>query len=330
MAIGEFKGFASNMQNDGTLANVNGNRVNSVQAWADWGQKSKIVSVDPELKNKSLQDMLIEASCPLNAQKVQLQYNVNGFNFLSQSYSVIDENGQELGSGFSDKYQVIQHQEVFESFLGYDSLRELGCIPTRIVNLENGSKIVMQMILPDSYFTPNSEHKLFMNLWNSHDGKWGWGVNSVDFRVVCCNTWRMAFHADYLRFFGKHTKNAQNKIAEIAKAIGVIRGDFKKTGEKMNQWSEQIVQMNVIKEFINHMIPEGENQAAKNRQNDLMLKILSGKGQSELPTKYSLFNGVTEYVDDRQQNRSDNEQLVYALFGSGAQMKDKAFSYLSQ
>jgi hypothetical protein len=333
MTIGTFGGFSSNMKDDGTLAEVNGQSVgNSQTAWADWAKKSKIVSVDPKLKNLSLRDMLIAANCPMDAKLVRLSYAHSGYNFLSKSFSVISEKGEELGSGFTEKYQVINHHEVFESFLGFDSLMEMGCIPARVVNLDDGSKIVIQMILPDSYWTPNSEHKLFVNLWNSHDGKWGWGINQVDFRVVCQNTWRMAFTSDFGRFFGKHTKNAQDKIAAVAKAIGVIRGNFKKMGETMQKWSDVYVRTPELNEFLEYMIPakDSNNDAAKNRQRDLAYKILCGTGQTEIPTKYSLFNGVTEYVDNRQQNRDDNEQLVYALFGSGAEMKDKAFNYLSR
>lgn len=333
MAVGKLDGAASNIEQDGFLAPVNGETVGN-QDFSDWGEMSRVHKVDPTLANLSLQQMLEKADAGFNAVKVQTSYKVNGYDMLSNAFSVVNEQtGDELGFGFTDRYEVIQHKEVFENVLGIDALRELGGIPTRIVNRNHGAQVVIQVALDEKFYTPTSEHRLFTNLWSAHDGKWGWGGNSCDLRIICCNTWAMAFNSKVNRFFGKHTINAREKMVKMAEAVGIIRADYKEYGHTLELMSKTDVNKVLIDEFLKHMIPdtekkERENNRAGNRRAEINTLVFSGKGQSTNPTLYSLFNAVTEHVDNRAQNRDDDEQFVYALFDAGQKFKDKAYDYL--
>ena len=304
----------------------------------DWGKRPTVFNVDPTLADLTIHDLLDKAGCGFNATKTPaFVYNPHSGIYVQSSdtfFVVRDDTWEQIGSVGSD-YTVAQYADVLDAIVG--DLRELGGVPTRVIGLNGGSRVLIQVGLPDSFWVNNSQHGLFLNVWASHDGTTTVGGNSTDFRVVCANTYAMAKGSLLARFFTRHTKNVTKRLADLAKVVGIIRKDYVEYGQDLFKLAETNVNSTAVNEFLLALLPDAEkdgeakrdNAARANRRNEIATQIYVGAGNSDKLTAYDLFQGVTGYVDRKQGNRDDGAQWAYATSGPGANLKAAAWDILT-
>jgi len=337
--------FSVQVSGFGSNAKVDGHKDGTARWWADfgegyvkdWGKRPGTFDVDPALENLSINDLLEQAEVGFNAVKVPtyiLNPHTGQYNESTETFvTVRDDTWQEVGPRLGKDYTVIQHADALESVLG--DVRDLGGVPTRVLAFNNGAKVTIQCALPGSFWVADSKHGLFLNLWNSHDGTGKIRVNTCDFRIVCANTYAMAKASDLGAFFAKHTKNVGQRLNNLARAAGIIQREYTAYAEQLFNLSQKPVTSEEVTQFLNLLVPDPEkkdgqrqNVGPQNRRAEIGLAILSGAGNRQV-TAYDLFQGVTGYVDRREQNRNGAEQFIYATIGVGQNLKDAAWNILT-
>lgn len=335
----KLSGFASN-------ASVDGRQDGTASWWgnygegysADWGKKPQTFEVKPELAGLNINDLLETANAGFTASKQPaFIYNVPARAYVqsSDTFMVVREDTwEEIGPRVGPDYTVVQHADALIHILG-DIREQLGGIPTRVLSMENGRRVVIQCALPATFWvSEKDQHGLFLNIWNSHDGKGGLGGNTVDFRIICANTYAFAERSALNRFFTKHTKNVASRLAKLAEAAGLLRQQYQGYAEALFGLTQKEADGVVLDQFLKALIPDAQAEEGKrlnagpaNRRAEIGGFILKSAGR-EL-TYDSLFQGVTGYVDRRSQNRNAEEQTVYALEGSGQDLKAQAWNWLT-
>lgn len=337
-------GFSSNGQ---VQDNQGEARPDGLAAWwseqhkgyvGDWGKRPNVFEVNPQLAEASIYDLLDSAGAGFEALKVPTHiYNPHTGIYVAseKTFSVVrTDTWDEVGPRCGPDYTVIQYAEALEAVIG--DLRQIGGIPTRVIGLNGGSQVVIQCALPETFWVNGSQHGLFLNLWASHDGTKAVGGNSTDFRVVCANTYAMAKGSLLNRFFSKHTKNVKSRLTELARLVGILRQDYVEYGKQLFTLAEKEVNSEEINQFLLALVPEPEkaeavrqNAQRANRRQEIASVILRGAASNGKVTAYDLFQGVTGYVDRREQNRDSGSQWEYATVGQGQNLKDAAWNILT-
>jgi phage/plasmid-like protein (TIGR03299 family) len=296
-------------------------------------QTSPTHAEDESLKLLSLHEILERTNLDFQAVKVPTEYRLPGseFQFVSHSHSIVRaDNGDELGYGFSEDYTVVQHENALDSIFG--DVRKLDGTPTRAIGFRGGAKVAVQFRLPATLET-RRHYGLYFTLYNSFDGTSPIGFNWSGVAIVCGNTYRLAFANAEGKFTTRHTKNVGKRLGDAARAVGIARTQFIEWGETLKRLSEKRLDTPAVEAFLAALLPDtqAENKSRGNKRDRILAAIdtsLAEEG-ADWASAETVFNGVTRYVDYNVSQRDDARQIEYALIGSGAQLKQKAWNILT-
>jgi phage/plasmid-like protein (TIGR03299 family) len=159
------------------------------------------------------------------------------------------------------------------------------------------------------------------------------------YRQVCSNGLH-AWVADYTRAVAvKHTQNAENRFITNAKEILEQEVAY---FERFKQASFALARKQMssleIDNFLNELFKANEKEEvstrAKNQMQEIKDLAFRGKGQDidgVKGTAWAVYNGVTEYVDHYRSSRGSDENREFSSdFGSGAQLRERAFELLTK
>jgi len=129
----------------------------------------------------------------------------------------------------------------------------------------------------------------------------------------------------------RHTATVAEKVKEVADLMGLARQAFAGTAEAYRRLAEIKVDARLLSEFFGILIPDNPDAERTSRtQNtrDRLIDLFENDWRNNLPetrhTLWSAYNAITHFVDHVR--GSDDKRLQSAWFGSGAQLKDLAFT----
>ena len=183
----------------------------------------------------------------------------------------------------------------------------------------------------------------YIMLSNSHDGTRGVDMRFVVKRVVCMNTFRLAFSdgANNLSAKYRHTNNIMNRIVQTRELLGlsdVYYANFMKQAEALidtNDFNSDYYFSSVL----GLDLDDAEEMASLRSRPYYDIKSLyDGQGYgSDLKTAsrtlYGAFNAVSQYVEHDKpikggitgDNEIINKRLSSSFFGRGAVLEQNAW-----
>jgi len=153
--------------------------------------------------------------------------------------------------------------------------------------------------------------------------------------VVCQNTLMRALgEGKTVRV--THTKNVQERLKEAQRVLGIIRDEFAEIEKDFNKMAEVEMDDDRLGVYFGLVFPDpvdpddrrGAERAAKHRSWAGYF-FANGKDNREYGvdgTLWAAYNGVTEYIDHRKTQQSDERRLRSLWFGNGCSIKARAFS----
>jgi phage/plasmid-like protein (TIGR03299 family) len=196
--------------------------------------------------------------------------------------------------------------------------------------------------VPGDFYVPGVSEDLVENyilLASSHDGSLHVTAKSTPVRVVCNNTLSMALAHASTTVQIRHTASAKYELAAAHTVLGLAT----KRSQALKEAAEALVSLKVtrkfFKGFVRALFPsvkerQGEEASAKAIHHREAVELLFSTQLNNLPgmagTGWSLYNAVTEYVDHKMPARRGTDTLDRAWFGTGEELKLKAFRLLAQ
>lgn len=321
-------------------------RINSISDNFDgkryWHQMTKDqidgLKLNPNYEGKSIQVLLDDNGLGFGVRSEEMVIANPFTGELKQTgcYGVFtnDSEFRQLGKGFGPDYVPMSYVEILERAFG--DLTELGQIPCRVLKINEGARAAIQFLAPESFYAADLEHRMFLNLYAGHDGLWGIMINGSDVTMVCLNTVAKSRGSKVLRHTAKHTKNVNNKLAEINLAITAQSDAQKEFMDFLNAAAMVKSASEEVTEFVNFMFPDTakadekrKNSAIANQREELILAIETSRKErntSEI-TYHELYQGITRQVTWKKQNRDDVEQFEYVLANEKPQ---KAKEYIAE
>jgi hypothetical protein len=304
-----------------------------------WMQKVEkgTLKINPELKDKSLPDILETAGLNFPVYKVQTYFKspISGIEYPSEGYSVINGlNDYELGRGFAEGYQPLSYPEMLDRF--FQDTTKLGGIPTRAFSFDKGAVGGIQFAFGDGVLVADRPHMTFFNLITSHDGRYGITFNEADICVVCGNTFAHVFKSAVNKFTVKHTRNMNSRIDDLRGILLVSDNEQKAYYNLLNKAATVKVDFQKKQEFMHLLFPDGKpndngkiNQGPANQRialSDAIDTTLNERNTGDM-TIYDFFAGTTRLTSYKKQNRDDDAQLQYAMNSDTNQM---AYSWMTE
>ena len=115
----------------------------------------------------------------------------------------------------------------------------------------------------------------------------------------------------------KHTKNAQNRIADVRQTMDAIRGDVMSMEKKLQKLAQKRVTKASLENIMDKLFPQrkdekGEKVDTTRRTNILrdILTLYDDNDGNAFPeqrgTAYNLLNSITNYVDHERSSKGGN------------------------
>lgn len=183
------------------------------------------------------------------------------------------------------------------------------------------------------------ELKVFLLLATSCDKSLATTVAFTSIRVVCQNTLQFAMNEIKGQAPTKYIKVAHNlrfDASEVKNKLNLIDKPWEKFIKRVRQLAEKQVLNDEAERFFEALFQTTKQSEEKKLSKTAFLEVQNlksafqnGLGQS-LPTAkntaWGLVNAVTYYVDHQRKSENQSTRLDSAWFGTGAQLKDKAWN----
>jgi len=248
-----------------------------------------------------------------NLSKEPLFTKVGDTELLVPNHSAIvrGKDNKPLGV-VGNRYRIVTNEEAFDwadSLVGgrgfhYDTAGSL-----------RGGQIVWLLIkTPFEIDLPDSPLEQYLLLWNHHDGSGAVKAQIVTTRVVCMNTLRLADSTARASYSIRHTTNAENKLAEAQRVLGLAQGASERAGRLAEELYAKKVDLTVWRNILDEIFPvPDEDGAAKTialgNRDRVIDAYRFGPGASEVEgTAWGVYNAYAYFNDHLSRGRTTKRQ----------------------
>lgn len=240
----------------------------------------------------------------------------------------MDESLSILGT-VGRRYQVIPNVAAFSFFDGLIDRDEAVYHSAGVIG--KGERCFILAKLPGHIrVLKNDPLDKYVLLLNSHDGSTPTLARFTSVRVVCQNTLSAALSGSEQSVSIRHTANAQQKLEEAHKILGLYNSLAAQLQFIFNRMALTKITDKQLLDYVKTLIPQNEeaesNVRTDNIRNTLLELNETGRG-AELArgTLWNALNCVAEYTDHVQNSQNPQKALKSIWFGSGEQLKQRAF-----
>jgi len=302
--------------------NINENRMFCVgTAWHDVGQR-----VEKEVK-ASEAIKLARLDYEVEKQEIQTKSGLP----IEDNFATVRKDNQAILGVVGSRYEIIQNVKAFEFF---DVLVGEGqAIYHSAGALGKGERIWLLTKLPDIMKIGSQDTvEKYLCLTNSHDGTKALQVYFTPIRVVCQNTLNVSLKNKGKSISIRHTPNYKGKIDEARRVLGIVIDYYAQFETLANQLKDLKMTKETTNAYFDSVLNIKNNDEDSTRKlnvkNELLGLYENGAGNQIPDIQHSLwtaYNAIAEYADFGKTVKNDN-RLESLLFGSGAELKDKAWT----
>lgn len=233
-------------------------------------------------------------------------------------------------------YNPVQNTEAFQNF---DRITGTGQAKyERAGTFKQGAVVWIQARIPMEFdVVKNDRVDTFLTMLNSHDGSYPISIYPTTIRIVCQNTLQAGYASAVKKVSAKHTLNVESRfVFNAMEVMAAERAYFLSFADKCKELARREMVQSEINTFLEKLFNakggEEDSQRLKNQIVDINALHEAGTG-ANIPgvkgTAWGVYNAVTEYIDSYRSTKGDMDNRVYSSWlGSGAQLREKAFSLL--
>lgn len=237
------------------------------------------------------------------------------------------DTGAPLGV-VSDSYKVVQPREVLEFFREWAAANSVTIESAGV--LFGGKRYFATAKMSDGVFVGEGDKVVpYVLLSTSADGSLATEGRITTVRVVCNNTLRLASGGAASFKVSHRTKFDADAARGVIEAAHAEFGTFMETTRKLASIK---VESRLAEDMTTLLLTTPTRDADSARDSAGFTKIMSlfqgeGKGsmlETSRETAFGWLNACTEYVDHHVRARSEENRTAAALWGQGADLKQRA------
>lgn len=228
-----------------------------------------------------------------------------------------------------NRYEILQNTECFKFF---DPIVDRSEAIYETCGIIDGGKAIWLLAKLPGYLRIGKKGdpiEKYLLLVNSHDGTSQVRIKTTAIRVVCKNSLTTALKGSEQEIRIRHTATASIRLEEAHKLLGIWNALYEELNYIFNRMSYKQVNSQQVQKFVETLIPDNKDAENNTRTENMRNRILelheNGIGADiHRGTTFGLYNGVTEFVD-HQESKDPNKHLKSIWFGSGEQLKRRAY-----
>jgi phage/plasmid-like protein (TIGR03299 family) len=226
----------------------------------------------------------------------------------------------KLLSVMSDAYEVVPNSLLKEMI---QPLVEEGLLEIANIGwLQKGKKVFIQTRMAETFRVVGENHQGMLTILNSHDGTTllSAGVSAV--RVICSNTFAMAY--SHLSTRLKHDLGVKEKALGITETLDYVNTRMAQYNEAAELLALTPASDRMVEGLFLHAYNKQENEKPRNWD---QLWELYRKGQgNEGKNLWEAVNAITEW-SSHSSKKSEEARFAYNNVGTGATVARRAIDY---
>lgn len=236
---------------------------------------------------------------------------------------VRDDNDAYLGS-VSPNYETVQNEDLLRLI---NPMVEEGLLTIENMGyLNNGARVFAQAIVNKEFQVIGEDYKGYITLLNGHVGNASVAIGTSSVRVICGNTFSMAYQGLGEKY--RHSEGVNERFLSSDTVVNFVNGAMKKYSE----YVEKLATTNCTHAQFRKAVEEIYQKEVKDMRASFVDQLnnlfYNGRG-NEGRTMYDAFNAITEYGSNYSR-KSDSGRFNYVNFGAGAQVNRRALAVLNE
>jgi phage/plasmid-like protein (TIGR03299 family) len=234
---------------------------------------------------------------------------------------VRDDTGRGLGT-VSPDYEIVQN----ETLLGLiKPMVDEGLLTIENMGyLKHGAKVFAQAKIAEDFRVLGEEYKAYITLLNGHTGNLSVAIGPAAVRVICGNTFAMAYAGIGERY--RHMMGVNEKVLDSKAVINYVNAAMGKYAEHVETLAKTPCSPGQFNRAMSEIF---DKDAAKIKQIQTLNDLFYNGAGNEGRTYYDAFNAVTDFSSNRSR-RDSAGRFNYANFGAGSNLNQRAMRVLTE
>lgn len=236
---------------------------------------------------------------------------------------VRDDNDVALGV-VSPEYELVQNEDLKSLIDPMVSEGVLTVVKQGYLN--KGAKVFIQAEVNQEFQVAGESYKGLITLLNGHTGNASVAIGTTATRVICSNTFAMAYKDIGEKF--RHSIGVTERVLESTTVINYVNDAMRKYSEYVETLADTKCTSTQFKQAVEQIYGKSADKMRDSFVDQLNGLFRSGKGNSG-KTMYDAFNAVTEYATHYSRKSADG-RFNYSNFGKGADINRRAMAVLTE
>jgi len=236
---------------------------------------------------------------------------------------VRDDNGKCLGA-VSPQYEFVQNEDLLKLI---NPLVSEGLLTVQNMGyLNSGAKVFAQAKVNEEFQVLGENYNSYITLLNGHVGNASVAIGPSAYRVICGNTFTMAYSDLGEKF--RHQPGVNEKVLSSTAVLDYVNGAMAKYAEYTETLASSRCTSTQFKEAVEKIYQKDTSNMRDSFVAQLNNLFYNGKG-NEGRTMYDSFNAITEYASNYSR-KTPAGRLNYSNFGQGARINQRAMRVLTE
>jgi phage/plasmid-like protein (TIGR03299 family) len=233
---------------------------------------------------------------------------------------VRDDNDRGLGT-VSPDYEIVQNETLISLI---KPLTEEGLLTIENIGyLQHGATVFVQAKIQSEFQVIGENYSSYVTFLNGHVGNKSVAIGTSAYRVICGNTFAMAY-ADISEKF-RHTSGVNERVLETSAVSDYVNVCMTKYTQYVERMANRRCSKGEFHQSLEQIFQKRVNEIKQIEKLDEL--FTRGRG-NEGVSFYDAFNAVTDFTSNVAR-KSPKSQFQYVNFGSGNRLNQRALQVLT-
>lgn len=232
-----------------------------------------------------------------------------------------DDNEHCLGF-VSPTYETVQNKDLLS--LIQPMVDEEILTIKNVGYLSYGAKVFAQARVNQEFQVIGETYNAYITLLNGHVGNASVAIGPSATRVICGNTFAMAYSELGEKY--RHHVGVNEKVLSSQAVLNYVNGAMEKYSSYVDKLATTSCSHSQFREAVSKIYGKEESRLRHAEKLENLFRYGAG---NEGKTFYDVFNAVTDYASNFSR-KTNSGRFGYANFGKGARINQRAMSVLTE
>jgi phage/plasmid-like protein (TIGR03299 family) len=238
------------------------------------------------------------------------------------SVAVIRDDNEHCLGFVSPNYETVQNKDLLS--LIQPMVDEEILTIENVGYLSHGAKVFAQARVNQEFQVIGESYKAYITLLNGHVGNASVAIGPSATRVICGNTFSMAYSELGEKY--RHHVGVNEKVLSSEAVLNYVNGAMEKYSSYVDKLATTTCTHAQFRAAVSEIYGKEESRLRHAEKLENLFRYGAG---NEGKTFYDVFNAVTDYASNFSR-KTESGRFGYANFGQGARINQRAMAVLTE